>query len=502
LGDVGRLLASAAALLGGVGRLLVSAARCYFLWFKKAVSRLWKCCLFVVLLLRESLLPLDICEKAAGVLANMAMHVMPLWVLLCGSTALQEANLMLLMQMGEDQTGWRCPVPDDPVDPDILKDHATIIKRCHACHIECIRNSATGEVTISGTKFHGATPGTRESVVGFFVCQTCPPHTKRGRGGVPMPYRRLWCVKCLKFGFGKDGAFGGAFRAAFSDKPDGSWAQNPIKCWHCSTSGTDPKMRDCLNSCPKTLYNNVKAQKPQKPKRKPETALRTRPDKRPCLATSPLLAPPMSAVDDHARRAENYQQLAATIKERGLFTSKALPGDFLFFLPDFKLKDNEFQLVEPSLEKRQFPKAVILGCATTTNGHGILRCPSCSEPSCPHVCVLQRLVDATKLKAPVSEKRLPSKEKAKKESKEGKAKEQQQSEPEGEQDPFRQPLSTLGFKAAGDYWAVQLKGEKWVLCGKKADDTWVCQLCRGEEKCRHICKAAKLTYTPPVVKKR
>jgi hypothetical protein len=50
----------------------------------------------------------------------------------------------------------------------------------------------------------------------------------------------------------------------------------------------------------------------------------------------------MLAVDDNARRAENYQQLAATIKERGLFTSKALPEDFLFFLPNFKLKDNDF----------------------------------------------------------------------------------------------------------------------------------------------------------------
>ncbi|GAQ93633.1 hypothetical protein KFL_017370010, partial [Klebsormidium nitens] len=259
-------------------------------------------------------------------------------------------------------------------------------------------------------------------------------------------------------------------------------------------------MRDCLSSCPKTLYNDTKAQKPQKPqkpKRKPETALKTQPDKRPCLATSLLIAPPMPAVDDDARRAENYQQLAATIKERGLFTSKALPGDFLFFLPDFKEGDNGFQLVEPSLEKRQFPKAVILGCATTTNGLGILRCPSCSGATCIHVCVLQQLVDVKGLTAPVSERELPPEAKSEK----GKAKKQQQSEPEGKQDKAK-PLSELGFKAAGDYWAVQLKGEKkWVLCGKKADDTWACQLCRGAEKCRHICKAAKLTYTPPVVTK-
>jgi hypothetical protein len=93
--------------------------------------------------------------------------------------------------------------------------------------------------------------------------------------------------------------------------------------------------------------------------------------------------------------------------------------------------------------------------------------------------VLQWLLDVTMLTAPVSERKVPDQVKAKKRSEKGKAKEQQQSEPEeeqqsepkGEQDKT-QPLSELGFKAAGECWAVQLKGEKkWVLCRKKADGT-------------------------------
>ncbi|GAQ92530.1 hypothetical protein KFL_010410030 [Klebsormidium nitens] len=385
--------------------------------------------------------------------------------------------------MAEDKTGWRCPVPDDPVDSDILKDHATIIKRCHACHNECLRYSATGNVTISGTKFHGTTPGARESVVGFFVCQTCPPHPKSWRHGRPMPYRRLWCNKCLKF------LIPGAFSLAFNHKPDGSWTQNPISCWHCSTSGINPEMRDCLNSCPKTLYNDIKA---QKPKRKPVTAPSTRPSKQPRTSEPPILAPSLSVVDPAARLQENYQQLAATVKERGLFTSKALPEDFLFFLPDFVFKGNDFELVEPSLQKKRFPKTVVLGCAKTTNGNGVLMCTSCSEPLCVHVSVLERLVDVTKLKAPVSERRLPPKE-----------------EPPAEEPPEQKPkakkqqLSKLGFKATEDYWAVQLDKEKrWVLCGKTEDGTWACQKCKGEGACKHACEVTGLPYLPPVVTKR
>jgi hypothetical protein len=189
-------------------------------------------------------------------------------------------------------SGFRSPIPENPVDLKVIRDPATIIRRCHTCNVNCINYSPAGEVLISGNKFHSeGSLGKWESIVGFFVCQKCPLHTKRARGGEPMPYRRLWCVKCLKFGFGwKGGAFPEAFSAAFTHKPDGSRAQNSIKCCHCSTSGTNPDKQKCLNSCPKTTYDDIRAQKPQKPKRKPETTLKTKPSKRPCIDPSPLLA--------------------------------------------------------------------------------------------------------------------------------------------------------------------------------------------------------------------
>lgn len=64
------------------------------------------------------------------------------------------------------------------------------------------------------------------------------------------------------------------------------------------------------------------------------------------------------------------------VKKRGLFTVRA--GDaFAFFLLDFKLqKDGNFQLVEPNLEKRQFPRLVSLGARNRQTGLGSLGAPA------------------------------------------------------------------------------------------------------------------------------
>lgn len=84
---------------------------------------------------------------------------------------------------------WRPPGPEDPVHSRFIKDHANIIKTWHACGTECIDHcQETGELIMSGKKVHDeGSPRNRESVVGFFVGQTCPPHKKLERYGKPMP---------------------------------------------------------------------------------------------------------------------------------------------------------------------------------------------------------------------------------------------------------------------------------------------------------------------------
>lgn len=374
----------------------------------------------------------------------------------------------------KDRSNWEPPGPEDPVDPELLKDHANIIKTCHSCGTAVWDYSATGQPVISRTKFEGP-PGNREPVQGFFICQTCPPPTvlgrdgkprpKLGRKGEPIPYRKAWCVKCLKFCIPGVLPSTFAFSDAFTPRADKSWAQNPVPCWHCSTSPTNA----CHSTCPRNPLLDARALK-----RPSETVLKTRPSKR----SSPPPAPALSAADDVIRR----EALAAAVKERKLYTPK--PAAFTFFLPDLKVqKDGTIQLIEPNLDKRQFPKLVSLGCATTTNGSGELRCNSCSDPDCLHVSILKRLVDVGRCDPPKSTRELFQ--------------------------PKSSPLqlSKAGFRCPGaDFWAV-LKDKHWVLCGQKVDGTWVCQQSRcrneGKAKCAHVCAVStKDTYTPPGLTRR
>lgn len=124
--------------------------------------------------------------------------------------------------MGKDYKNWRPPTADNPVDLAILNAHAsTIILTCHCCKKEVFHWKPSTEpgvtedvLTIAPT--HGA---------GAFICTSCLQELKKNgepklaRGsGRPQPYRKTWCVNCLK----DPKLISGGFDSAFRQRDDGS----------------------------------------------------------------------------------------------------------------------------------------------------------------------------------------------------------------------------------------------------------------------------------------